>query len=533
MSVATNHSHLLLPLCGSLTVYIIVAALFPGVCAIRNSAFHPQPGFTASLRRQKLVVPPGQGELPAPPLHHGKRPPPHFPMCEPWFRCYQFFLANDGSTYHSLCTAWDKLKVCKNVVERAYSIKSLHDTCLVPVADKIADYWCTLPNGSMLFREFSKCPYISAYIIPVYRDFSTKMYLLYGRAQFALNILIGTGMEGLSMWKPGHIYNSTRDPVFRALISAHCDIYNYVQYKAKLVDKYCGGDVHNTFVTVASFEEKYFSNIYEGLQLHDFKACHTRMDDTLLQVKHLSNITAFFQKGLLPNRGQCNSYNVLVRGVSCQMNFHATRSPFTNLHEYLPSMCKGLKHLQTCWGPIVKACPGSNMTNVIDDIVELHHLVCETSTSNLSIVIVNRWADNFKLNSHCQILIQSFEMVIGEFSAMSKAREHVTEVAIGILECMMSSLNTTIIEISSYSYYSGIHDQGNTLNGKFKKLHKIMNTILSVLNGSMGVGLSISDIGLSLLPMIGTVYIWITRLLGFFWVEGGFVSYDPWHPPWW
>ena len=94
-------------------------------------------------------------------------------------------------------------------------------------------------------------------------------------------------------------------------------MHDYDLYEAKLVDKYCGGDAHDTFVRLCSLQMKYIANTYKGLELDDFKTCNTSMDDSLLQVRHRNDITACFQNKLLPNVGQCNSYNVL--GKSCVM----------------------------------------------------------------------------------------------------------------------------------------------------------------------------------------------------------------------
>ena len=78
--------------------------------------------------------------------------------CDP---CYDLFVENSGSTYHSLCTARDKLKLCKNVVEQAYDIKTIHEGCIVGDAENEleADYFCTHANGWQLITLYHKCPY--------------------------------------------------------------------------------------------------------------------------------------------------------------------------------------------------------------------------------------------------------------------------------------------------------------------------------------------------------------------------------------
>ena len=120
----------------------------------------------------------------------------------------------------------------------------------------------------------------------------------------------------------------------------------------------------------------------------------------------------------------------------------------------------------------------------------------------------------------------------------SPTRDTVIGVTIGTFQCMMSSLNTTIIETSTYSQYSGIH-QGRTLNRKFKQLYKIINMVFWMVTLR------------TICSMITHEYVWITRLGVFwveggcgeqwpmapfmvvvFWVEGGCVSYDPWYALW-
>ena len=201
------------------------------------------------------------------------------------------------------------------------------------------------------------------------------------------------------------------------------------------------------------------------------------------------------------------------------MTLYANSPPFTDMSEYFPSTCKGLEYLQTCWSPIVKVCPG-NMTDFLTDVILFHHLVCKISASNLSHVFVTRWADAFKLKSVCQIVIQLFINVIIGFDNSNVMRE----VALGTLNCMMLSQNITITETSKHDMDK--HDE------KFNKILKIMSKFVLVLNGNIDLGLAISDIDVNLFNLITHVlYDWITNLLEVFWVGGGFVSYDPWHPP--
>ena len=280
--------------------------------------------------------------------------------------------------------------------------------------------------------------------IPPYEQFSSKVYLLYARAWLAEDILMATGMHGFSKWKPEKHYNDSSDPVYQALMSFTCAEHEYHLYRSKIVDKYCGGDVSDTYLQIEAIKEKYNAQTINRLTYPGAEICKSSVRDPLEQVMLLSDLNAFFKYYIDHGLEQCHSYNVLVRGVSCLMTFHANSPKLKDLNEYLPFMCKAkrLNDLQMCWDMIVEACR-SNMVYFIDDVVSLHHTVCNISTNQLAGDFVNRWAGVFKQKPACQVFIQGFA-VTGVILSFRYAVNDTTSGMMDALCCMMSSLNDTI-----------------------------------------------------------------------------------------
>ena len=114
--------------------------------------------------------------------------------CGEFLTCYVHFKENIGTTYHSTCLARGKLTGCKNVILSAYPL-ILTECSLDPDQvrlEYISDYVCTHPNGSSIYVEFEKCPFVKP-AIPLFKDFTPYTHINKARADMAFGILQETG----------------------------------------------------------------------------------------------------------------------------------------------------------------------------------------------------------------------------------------------------------------------------------------------------------------------------------------------------
>ena len=171
------------------------------------------------------------------------------------------------------------------------------------------------------------------------------------------------------------------------------------------------------------------------------------------------------------------------------------------------------------------------MMDFIDDIIRLHHMVCNINDNKLSYLVINRWADIFKKNSACQIFMQSFSVMHIYLSSPFMTQDMTTAMA-ATLSCMMSSLNDTITH--RHRRTPGTKADGmQPLVHQFQDVYVIMNHTLSVLKGTTDLGVFLDEIPDNLPDMLQMLIHWISHdLLVLFWEEGGFVDYDPWNPVW-
>ena len=274
------------------------------------------------------------------------------PYCLAYFKCYSLFYNNYGMTYHSMCLAREKLKQCKNIVLQANkAVLKDCDTGSYGGQESIADYWCNKTDGFHLYMQYWKCPYIPD-VIPLYTDFSPQLHIQMIRSRLAVVILTSAGIEGYSLWQWGHNYSHPEDPVFKALNSIQCAQYKWMTHRNHITDKYCGGYVADTqwfFYTNISMSS---NNHLSGLSDWHNSSCSSDIDP-LQQMMAITQLGKYFNSHIQPLLGECHPNNVLVWGVSCLTLFYATSPPFSDLQQLLPSLCKGLNHLKTCWAPVV------------------------------------------------------------------------------------------------------------------------------------------------------------------------------------
>ena len=113
--------------------------------------------------------------------------------CDGYFRCYDSFLNGRGYTYHSMCIARRKLKVCvKMVLQAQPQVEKVCSAVARKVMEYTADYWCNQQDGFFKWRQYYKCPYTFT-PIPVYKDFSPKMLTLGYLGRFYRHGYLGGG----------------------------------------------------------------------------------------------------------------------------------------------------------------------------------------------------------------------------------------------------------------------------------------------------------------------------------------------------
>ena len=111
--------------------------------------------------------------------------------CGGLFACYIHFRENIGTTYHALCLARGKLKKCKHVVFSGRPL--ILNECSIDNSEELeSDYFCNHPNGSFMYMEFEKCPFVKP-VIPLSKDFSIYTHVKKSRSDMAMGILQQTG----------------------------------------------------------------------------------------------------------------------------------------------------------------------------------------------------------------------------------------------------------------------------------------------------------------------------------------------------
>ena len=158
------------------------------------------------------------------------------------------------------------------------------------------------------------------------------------------------------------------------------------------------------------------------------------------------------------------------------MMFHASSPPFSNLHLYLTHLCKGLKHLNICWQPVVTPCPAGNMTNLIDNILTMHQLLCDidhTGPANFTEI----WSTAFVKDEKCQKAIQYFNFL----SLRNSKLLAVPDIISDTLSCMTESLQHVLQNTSLAP---------TPTTALFKHLLSRMHALLDVVEGKVPLGVN-------------------------------------------
>ena len=182
-----------------------------------------------------------------------------------------------------------------------------------------------------------------------------------------------------------------------------------------------------------------------GLVNWNKSRCATDMDP-LEQVMHITLLEKYIDIQIQPDLGECHPNNILVRGVSCLMMFHTNNPPFTDLQQFVPSLCKGLTHLKTCWHPVFDSCPG-NITDLIDNIIGIYKLVCQISNDDKASKIITLWAGAFRTRSNCQVIIQHFSIYIQIFD-LKQSILRFLDIILDTLDCLIGSLDDAVNKVS-------------------------------------------------------------------------------------
>ena len=450
------------------------------------------------------------------------------PYCVGLRRCYSSFSEGFGGTYHTMCTTRDQFKICKNViVEARPTILSECKDVEGMYMEGISDYLCqdlTPNDGFTVYKYYTECRFALPNAIPLKEDFSVAIYLKWARERLAENILEATAMYGGSNWHPpGTEYSQAGSPVYKILSSIACTEYSYGLMQTQLIHKYCdhGGDVATFYRDIVLPLKTQVINQFHGLM--NWKASQCIGDtDALEQVMSLSALPQFFEENIQRQYGECHPNNVLVRGTGCLATLHATSKPFTDLHLLLPSLCKGLPALKSCWKPIQGACVG-NLVNLIDNITDIHNLVCDISERADVNQLIEHWADEFRLSKSCQMSIRQSAVYMKMLNIKSSATNVSDNIQNGVHQCMvntsrclMSSLKQTLTKQVNLKFLPSLWEMSSKLN-----------SLTPVLNGEVPLGISNQLIPDHVNNIIGGLLEWATNLLTVFLVEGGFVQSDP------
>ena len=280
------------------------------------------------------------------------------------------------------------------------------------ILESMADYWCNKTNGYFLFRSYFECPFIIP-VIRLYKDFSHQLHIQRGRAWLAGAALTQLGAAGYSKWQSNHKYSHPDDPVCKALSSIVCAVYRWWVHYTHIIKTYCGGDVADTYWLFITHIYIPLNNHQDGLVNWNQSRCETNMDP-LEQVAPITLVQDYIKDQIQSDLGECHPNNVLMRGVSCLMMFYANNPPFTDIQEFLPSMCKTLNYLKTCWDPFVHSCQGVNLTSSISNMIGIHQVVYDISNGEGAANAIALWADAFLATKSCQADIQYFSIQMPE-----------------------------------------------------------------------------------------------------------------------
>ena len=157
--------------------------------------------------------------------------------------------------------------------------------------------------------------------------------------------------------------------------------------------------------------------------------------------------------------------------------------------------------------------------------------MCDVSENPLSGKAVNLWAEAFLNTKSCQITAQVISILSTDYfdktiqlSKMgnSKWLKDFTSVVLPLaLVCMKQSLNEVITKMYKESYFLDLLIQlSNKLNG-----------LNSLLGGKVMLGISVESVKVNMVSLSAALYAWLVELMVLFWVEGGFIDYDPYHFP--
>ena len=433
--------------------------------------------------------------------------------CLAYFKCYDSFIDNVGSSYHSVCLASQKLKACRNVVRKDHP--HLLNKCITSKSslESMTDYWCNKTNGFYLYRSFMKCPFIF-YVIPLYTDFSPELSIQDSRASLAATVLT----NGYNKWQYNHKYSQPDDPVYNVLSSIMCTWYRWWAHITQITNKYCGGDVSATqwlFITHIDIPHAY--DII-GLANWNQSRCTTNMDP-LEQVMQITQLQDSIKDQIQPRLGECHPNNVLVRGVSCLVMFYVVSPPFQVIKQLLPSMCNTVNKLKTCWHPVVHSCPG-NVTYLISNIIGIQKVVCDIGNDEGAAKAIALWADAFLARKTCQADIQTFSIHICRIDV--KCKKLPLDSILGTMRCLMGSLQDMIVQY---------HENTSTIITHFKQLLSRVEELYNVIAGKMHLSVSVDLIEMDFGGLINHLLIWMRELITFFLVACGFVDYDPVHVP--
>ena len=200
------------------------------------------------------------------------------------------------------------------------------------------------------------------------------------------------------------------------------------------------------------------------------------------------------------------------------MMFYANSPPFSDIHQFLPSMCKTLNHLKTCWHAFVDSCPSVNLSSSISNVIGIHQVVCDISNDEGAATATALWAHAFRARKSCQVDIQAFSI-----GGIHVEREILPlDSIVGMLVCLIGSLHDMID-----------HDRGNSspIITQFKQLLSQLEELHHVIAGKIHIGVSVHLLDVTFASPINGLLTWMERLIAFFLVQCQFVDYDPQHVP--
>ena len=439
--------------------------------------------------------------------------------CDAYFKCYDSCYRNSGSTYHSVCLARKKLKACKNIVTEAHpELLKKCEAGMGREVESMADYWCNKTNGFFLFRSYHKCPFVKN-VIPLYKDFSPQLHIQYGRAALAGAALTSTGTRGYSNWQYKHKYSHPDDPVYKALSSFDCAMYRWKVQHTHIINKYCGGDVADIYwLFFTNIDIPQYNHMY-GLVNWNHTRC-TANTDPLEQVMQITQLQDYIKDQIQPRLGECHPNNVLVRGVSCLMIFYGNIPPFTDIKQFLPSMCKRLNNMETCWHPVVASCPGVNLTSSISNMIGIHQVVCDIGNDEGAEKYIALWADAFLARKSCQAGIQYFSVQLIDFSMEYGGLP--LYATLGMMDCLIRSLHDMIDQE---------HENSSSIITQFKQLLSRLEELHNVIADKKHINGFLVLIDVAFTSLLDNLLMWMGQLITFFLVECQFVDYDPVHFP--